>query len=194
MKDKIYLDFDRTLFDTDTFIIDLFKVLNKKIDLSLFQKYYEEEKNKGFNPYHILKIIETKEKINTKDLIKDLDVFMNNLDKYIYPDTIPFLKKIKKKYEINLFTYGDSSFQKMKVTHTKINDYIDNYMDTLSSKGENKKIDYASSIFIDDNPMVVDSIIGAKKVIRIRRKHAKYSDLNTKRKVIEVDSLEKVTI
>ena len=196
MKDKIYLDFDRTLFNTDAFFTDLKKIIGSRISQSLFQKYYDKTIIKGFNPYNILEEIKKDTSINISETKKELDKFMNDLNRYVFEDTIPFLEKIKKNYEINLFTYGDLSFQKMKVMHTNIYPFISHFMDTLDNKSENKNINYLESIFIDDNPMVIDDLYQKhpKQLIRIRRKNVKYSDIDTKCKVLEVDSLKIINL
>ena len=54
----IYIDFDRTLFDTDAFLKDLEKLLEKdNISLQLFNEYKVKQHN-GFNPYEIVKNIQ----------------------------------------------------------------------------------------------------------------------------------------
>ena len=74
--------------------------------------------------------------------------------------------------------------------------YFDDFIDTLDDKGNNKNIDYSKSIFIDDNPLVIDDLYSKnpKKIIRIRRDKAKYSNIDTVNKVMEVDCLDKLEI
>lgn len=193
MKRKIYLDFDRTLFDTDAFIKDMNKVLEKDIDLLLFEEYKRRDEKKGFNPYRIIKMMN----IDNKDEIyQNLDNLMNNVSKYLYPDTIPFLEKMQKEYDLYIFTYGDKDFQKRKVINTHIDKYINSFIDILDKKSNSLEINYQESIFIDDNPFVIDDILLKKPymAIRMRRNKAKYSLINMKNKVMEVKSFEEINI
>ena len=56
---KIYVDFDRTLFDCDKFLEDFYEIITKyKIPIDLFKKCQNQSKRHGFNPYLILNDVE----------------------------------------------------------------------------------------------------------------------------------------
>ena len=94
---KIYLDLDRTLFNTDLFLEDLYHLLKDDIDLNEFQKIQHDEKEDGFNPYKILKRMHA-----PLETLKKIDNFMKEVAKYVYRDVFPFIKDLHQKV-IGLF-------------------------------------------------------------------------------------------
>lgn len=186
---KVYIDLDRTLFDTDRFLNDLYKMLNDKIDLDLFNKYQEDNKKGGFNPYKILKLMNVR-----KDIIASLDEFMNNIKKYVYSDVSFFFNMLHSKgYTIILLTKGDKRFQKMKLKKSEL--LFDEKIFTLEFKGD-LNLDYQNSLFIDDNPYELDDIYlnNPKRIIRIKRENAKYNNILTKNKIEEVNNLKEINL
>ena len=184
---NIYIDFDRTLFDTDKFLIDLYNIIvNSKIDLYEFKKTKLKEKKKGFNPYNVLE----KMQVNS-DIYQKIDELISNCDNYLYSDSEEFLKKLKEKnYNIILLTKGNSDFQIRKVKSTRVYSYFDDVIVTLKKKG-NLNLDYQNSIFIDDNPSEIESILkrNPKRMIRIMRENAKYNEVKIKDNVLEIHNL-----
>ena len=184
---NIYIDFDRTLFNTDKFLIDLYNVIiNSKIDLYEFKKNKLKEKKNGFNPYNVL------EKIHVNsDIYQKIDELISNCDNYLYSDSEEFLKRLKEKnYNIILLTKGNSDFQIRKVKSTRVYSYFDDVIVTLKKKGK-LNLDYQNSIFIDDNPSEIESIMkrNPKRMIRIMRENAKYNDVVIKESVDVIHNL-----
>ena len=184
---NIYIDFDRTLFDTDKFLIDLYNIIvNSKIDLYEFKKIKLKEKKNGFNPYNVLE----KMQVNS-DIYQKIDELISNCDNYLYSDSEEFLKKLKEKnYNIILLTKGNSDFQIRKVKSTRVYSYFDDVIVTLKKKGK-LNLDYQNSIFIDDNPSEIESIMkrNPKRMIRIMRENAKYNDVVIKESVDVIHNL-----
>ena len=101
----IYIDFDRTMFDTDHFIKDLYALMEKrKVNLTIFERIREEQKEQGFNWYNILLEVE-KECPFDKEIFSEIEEFIKNDLIYLYPDTREFLDYLrKKKYHLCMFT------------------------------------------------------------------------------------------
>ena len=113
--------------------------------------------------------------LELKKLVKKQNL---NLKNYLYPDVIPFLEKYQDKNLI-LLTHGDYDYQLFKIRESKIVKYFKEIKITDNYKGL-LKLDYQNSIFIDDNPKEIESLlknpIKPLKIIRIKR--GKYKNLD----------------
>lgn len=188
---KIYLDLDRTLFNTDLFLEDLYHLLKDDIDLNEFQKIQHDEKEDGFNPYKILKRMHA-----PLETLNKVDNFMKEVAKYVYRDVFPFIKDLHQKgYWVILLTKGDKRFQKMKIKYCHLKDCFDEEIFTLNYKGT-LPLNYSNSIFIDDNPYELDDIYlnHPKRIIRIKRENAKYNEIITKYSIEEITNFEELVI
>jgi FMN phosphatase YigB (HAD superfamily) len=193
---KIYVDFDRTLFDCDRFLGDLYALVNKyNVTKEMFKESQNQCKKEGFNPYIILDLVKGKYSFDEK-LYEEIDNLMNKTSDYLYPDTISFLEYLKSlKYQVVILTKGNLDYQKTKILNANIDKYYDELMVTMKHKGE-LEIDYGKSIFIDDNPIEILSIMKKKpnKIIRIQRDSSLYSNTTIDKEVISVKSLKDIEI
>ena len=191
---KIYIDFDRTLFNTDSFLKDFNNILEENdVDKWIFLKYKQELSEKGFNPFDILKKVEKESPFN-KDVYNQIDKFLKNSSNYVYNDALSFLEN-NKDYYITLLTKGDENFQLLKINNTDIAKYFNDIIVTLKDKGD-LNINYQEGIFIDDNPNELASIMkrNPKRAIRIKRESAEYSDINITGNLEVVGSLDEIRI
>ena len=185
--DKIYIDFDGTLFDTDRFYKDFLDVClkynldNEKVNLaktSLFPESYL------FNMDIIVDYL-----IKEYNLSLEFKSDVNNLfsAKYVFCDVIDCLEILKKNYELIILTYGQLVYQTRKIEGSNLKEYFKDNNITDKIKSTLSNVDYKNSIFIDNNPKEIKRFmeVGAKKVIRIRRDVDKYS-----KKDLEVEALE----
>ena len=156
---KVYVDFDRTLFDCDKFLGDLYNLINKyNITKEEFKECQNQCKKKGFNPYIILDLVKEKNDFDDR-LYDDVKRLMGNTKKYLYPDTVSFLEYLKKiNYDVIILTKGNIDYQKEKILNAKLDSLYNKLMVTMKHKGE-LKLDYENSIFIDDNPKEILSIL-----------------------------------
>lgn len=196
---NIYLDFDRTIYDTDALYRDMNDIIVKYgIDLELFEdvKKILFKEPVLFNYFKVVKYICMKNNISL-NVIYELENIIDNGNKYIYDDVIDFIKNIKDNgYIVNLLTYGDINFQIKKISPLEICDMIDNVFITGVYKYD-LEIDYTNSIFIDDNPRDLDGLYkkNAGKVIRISRENTKYSKTALNNSCIEnYNSLSEINI
>ena len=176
---KIYIDFDRTLFDCDRFEKD-FDCLLKEYNISKkdFVKY--QSQCKGFNPYNILKLMNKEKKIDKK-IYKAIDKLLIEASSYLFSDAIPFLEYLKSKgYPVIILSRGNYDFQTNKILSCNIDLYFDDIIVTLNHKGE-LNLDYANSIFIDDREEEINNILekNPMRIIFIQRNGNKKLNVET---------------
>jgi len=172
---KIYIDFDGTLFNNNKHyhkLINIFKKYNIK------KEYINNlTKNKYYKNLDILaKEIIIKNNLD-KSIIKEINtIYSNDL---IYKDTIQFLEKYNKNYELILLTLGTKQYQLKKINSTNISKYFKEIIITNKDKSK-LNIDYQNSIFIDNNPLELKKFynVKSKYLIRIKRNTDKYSKIN----------------
>lgn len=191
---RVYVDFDRTLFDCDKFLEDFYAIISKyNISKDLFKECQNQSRKHGFNPYTILNSIE-KKYLFDKSIYLDIDELISNTSKYLYSDAIPFLDYLKSnKYSIIILTKGNSDYQREKIFNAHIDKYYDKLIVTMKHKGL-LFLNYLQGVFIDDNPREIESLLKrrVKKIIRIRRTNSKYSNIDLDKKIITVRSLQEI--
>jgi hypothetical protein len=124
MKPVILLDFDRTLFDTDSFWADFSICLAEASGLKssvIFKDYenYVSDKDKlRFIDYDNLIL---RHSINHKFVLELMKKRMSNKH-YLFADVLPTLKLLElndKQIEVAILTFGQYKFQKMKISLCK---------------------------------------------------------------------------
>ena len=191
---KIYIDFDGTLFDTDRYMSDSIRTANEYgISDVMFNKVKKElfGEKKLFNLDRMIDYFIEKYNINV-DIKEKTDELLNN--DYLYSEVIDCLNiLVNSCYELYLLTYGDQEFQMKKINSSGINRYFKDIIITDRNKSE-LKLDYKDSIFIDNNPVVIEDLYNlSKNIIRIKRD----SDKHTKeechiRNIIECSDFNQV--
>ena len=176
---KIYVDFDRTIFDCNKFIEDFFELLqNYSISRDDFTKYQNQFKD--INPYIILDAM-SKEKDINKHVYGAIDQLIERSSDYLFCDTMPFLKYLKSRgYHVSILTRGDYDFQRSKIINSHIDSYYDDIIVTSNHKGE-LDLDYTNGIFIDDREEEIESIKlkNPKRIIAIKRSGDKIKNIET---------------
>lgn len=177
---KIYIDFDGTLFDTDKYMSDSVRLLNEYgIDNVIFSNVKKDlfgDKNL-FNLNVMIDFFIKKYNIDI-ELKNKIDNLLKN--SYLYSEVIDCLEQlINNGYELYLLTYGDDEFQKTKIKASNIEKYFKEVIITNKNKSE-LNLDYKNSIFIDNNPFVIENFYNsmAKNIIRIKRKSDRYAKVN----------------
>lgn len=178
---QTYIDFDGTLFDTDKYVDDFMNIFS---EYGITKVEFEEAKKILFHNDELFNIIKITnylmKKYNVSDELKEKILAL--LDKsYLYPEVLDCLDVlISSGYELNILTYGDKEFQKMKVQSTNLSKYLKEIIITDEDKSK-LNLDYKHSIFIDNSPIEVEKFYeaGAKKIIRIRRSIDKYSKIDS---------------
>lgn len=174
---KIYIDFDGTLFDTDKYTEDFMNIFNKYgIDKDLFDKCKKIvfDNDDLFNLDIIIDYFIKNYNIDS-NLKKEMEDLLNN--SYIYPDVINCLDFLSSSgYELYLLSYGDEKFQTKKIFKYDLVKYFNKIIITDKDKSK-LDLDYENGIFIDNNPIVIESLynINANNLIRIKRKSDRYT-------------------
>ena len=191
---KIYVDFDRTLFDCDKFLDDFYLLINRyNISKDLFRECQNQCRKDGFNPYNILNLVKEKYEFDD-ELLNEIGMLIKNSANYLYQDTISFLEYLKlRNYEIVILTKGNSDYQREKIFNAHLDSYYHKLIVTMKHKGS-LKLDFQNSIFIDDNPVEIQSIMknNPKMLIRMERNDSKYSNIPLDIYVKEVKSLREI--
>lgn len=197
MKPIVLLDFDRTLFDTDSFWTDFSICLAEASGLKssvIFKEYenYVSEKGKfRFIDYDNLIL---RYNINHKLVLKLMNKRMSN-KQYLFADALLALKLLdneKKRIEIAILTFGQYKFQRMKISFCKELNYITSYVTLLP---KNEFIQYYLS---KRTGYLVDDKIGQNlpegwTEVHINRKIALDSLNRINDKLIEISNLEQIS-
>ncbi len=137
----VLLDFDRTIFDTDTFIDYCFKKLPSLKD-------------------HIGEELELAALANSHILNGNLRFEPGELRQFLYPDVMAFLEK-RNPQDLAILTWGNEDLQRSKVESTGIVDRFSRVVYTSELKGHaiKKLLPLPQPIvFVDDDGMQLDSV------------------------------------
>ena len=164
MKQKIFIDFDGTVFNTFAFKKDLFAIYKKAgyKEEEIEKTYWDECLDYKYSIEGNLKRLANIRKYDEGKIDPEVERVYAKVPSYLYKDTVPFLKKINhSKYEVNLLSLGDIGFQRLKVDHSGLEKYFDNIYIT-----DKQKWDYLADflptesffVFIDDRADTVENI------------------------------------
>ena len=184
---KIYIDFDGTIYNSNKLnqrFINIFKEYN--INENYINKLIDSIKN-----YNII----SKKLINEFNLNKEIISKIDNIysDELVFKDTISFLKKYYKKYDLILLTFSnDLTYQQKKINSSKLNKYFKNIIISNKNKSKLNNVDYINGIFIDNNPLELKKFYHSKatKLIRIKRDTDKYSKIDLNINIPEFKNFE----
>ncbi|MBR4110456.1 MAG: HAD family hydrolase [Clostridia bacterium] len=175
---NFYLDFDYTLFNTYEFRNELYKILeSNNCNRDALKLTIEEGNHKLINIREKFKELSKRKNIPIENFIKPLEELYNNCEKYIYDDSIEFLKYLKQQnHKLYILTWGEKEYQKEKVKASKLEKYVDEVIYTEKLK-YNLEIQYKEGIFIDDSVRDLKGLHAkkAKNVFRIKRVNGKNS-------------------
>ncbi len=203
---NIFIDFDHTLYNTPLLtkdMLDALAIYISKVSNENFEPVLETLKNKfkrgNNNIYDIYELIKYFSKIfnyDYKEATNIVNNVINNGTQYLFEDSIPFLKGLKKKnHKVYILSYNENEvyFQAVKIAGSGLLKYVDGVFPTTTLKGE-IPLDFSKCIFIDDKPKDLISIYNNHpfKVFRIRRKNDTYSEIETNLPIPEFTSLEEL--
>ena len=203
---NIFIDFDHTLYNTPLLtkdMLDALAIYISKVSNENFEPVLETLKNKfkrgNNNIYDIYELIKYFSKIfnyDYKEATNIVNNVINNGTQYLFEDSIPFLKGLKKKnHKVYILSYNENEvyFQAVKIAGSGLLKYVDGVFPTTTLKGE-IPLDFSKCIFIDDKPKDLISIYNNHpfKVFRIRRKNDTYSEIETNLPIPEFTNLEEL--
>ena len=203
---NIFIDFDHTLYNTKLLTKDMLNALAiyiSKVSNENFESVLETLKNKFkrgnnniYDIYELIKYFSTIFNYDYKEATNIVNNVINNGTQYLFEDSIPFLKGLKKKnHKVYILSYNENEvyFQAVKIAGSGLLKYVDGVFPTTTLKGE-IPLDFSKCIFIDDKPKDLISIYNNHpfKVFRIRRKNDTYSEIETNLPIPEFTSLEEL--
>lgn len=178
-----YIDFDNTLYETGKLTKDVLAGFATiiSVDQNLDTEVVLNDIKTSFNSttdnfMTLCKRLSTMYEVEFNLLYNKLmDIMVNNGKKYVFPDGIRFLKKLKKAGEpICILTYvanhKNLSQQALKLTGSGIFEFIDEVYNTTRYKFD-LNLDFENSVFIDDSPRDLEGFYnkGARNIIRIKK-------------------------
>lgn len=194
----IFIDFDDVLFNTKLFKRKLIKVFlaNGISRKDFFESYYDypfktKKGLKKYDPWQQIKALKEKYNLEEKKIIKDLENLLRNSKEFLFFDSKYFLKKFDKDFLI-LLSYGDNKFQEEKVKGSGLAKYF--FKIIINDKDKAKLIkrflvshppaDGAGKkdpiFLLEDFPIHIDAVkkrLPYIKIIRIKRRDGRYSNL-----------------
>lgn len=129
MKTKLFIDFDGTIFNTQSFRDKMFEIFTMAgFDEEEIKNTYAAESLDYL--YSASGQLERLEKIHEYDIEKAklrMDKLIKSSKDFMFPDFDDFIKTVDRdKFEIDLITLGEEAFQKAKVEASAIVKYFDN--------------------------------------------------------------------
>ena len=130
-----YIDFDSTLYNTQSLTNDMLETMALHIDKSNKDNILKELKSL-FNREHIYNIFdlcdyfEKKYSLETNYLLTPVKEIISNGFKYVYDDVILFLKQLKEKgNKVQMLTSSianeNMEFHELKINGSRISNYFD---------------------------------------------------------------------
>jgi FMN phosphatase YigB (HAD superfamily) len=178
-----YIDFDNTLYETGKLTKDVLAGLASTIaaENGLNKSSVLEDIKASFNStidnfFTLAKKLSLRYHIKYKLLYTTItNLIISNGHKYVFPDALEFLKKLKDANEdVCILTYvansQNISQQALKLTGSGILAYVSEVYTSTRYKYE-LELDYENNVFIDDSPRDLEGLYksGARKLIRIKK-------------------------
>ncbi len=164
-----FLDFDHTLFNTDEFFhVDVRNsFLRLGIDATGWEQSYAAVWPTGYTlEKHVEEIArQSGNPLPLAEMKRILQESFSDLRRYLFPDVLPFLKKVKKAGgRLHLMSFGDDGWQRYKVFASDLGGYLDGMLFTTIQGGKSGLVlerakEAAQEVsVIDNNPTDLDLI------------------------------------
>lgn len=199
-----FIDFDHTLYNTNLTTEALLSSLadfiskNSKENYSSILECLKAKFKRGqiYDIYALASYSSKKYSVKESEAVSIINQTLINGKKYLFEDSIPFLKYLKSKgNKIYICSYNENKiyYQALKITGSGLLNYVDGIFPTIIQKSR-LPVDFKHSIFIDDKPKDLIYIYNKKpyKIYRIRRPGDTYSGLETNLPIPEFSSLEEL--
>lgn len=136
-REKLFIDFDGTLFDTFLFKASFFRILEKAgfSQEDIVSTYQAEGLDYKYSPKGQFERLKKVKKFNEGLALARLEDLYKKSQSFLFEDSVNFLKEIdREKNELILLTLGDIEFQRRKVSESKIEDLFDRCLYTVEQK------------------------------------------------------------
>jgi FMN phosphatase YigB (HAD superfamily) len=191
---KLIFDFDYTLFKAGNFRQSLSDVFERfGVDKELFFETYEQIERQGWT-YQFCRQLKLIRRVNpavdAQALSREAEKTIDKAERFLYPDVLPALERLKKRFSLILLSYGEDKLQREKVKKSKISCYFRKVFITQDinkiSELEKFLAPKEMAILVDDNSQF---LLKAKEVfpclitVRINRGEGRYSCEPDNRKI-----------
>lgn len=196
----VLFDIDRTLFDTDKYLAEMDQVLMLKIG-ARHEEFNDAVKEYYKNIDSVIRFVPNDYLTHLSDTFavpqKSLeDIFWDKQRylKYRYPDVVPTLDTISRKYSVGIFSEGDEEFQLFKYRTLSITLFInENQIYIVPDKNDEDFLRTVpdDAIIIDDslkNIEVLNQYENFKPIWINREDEAVHEEIPT---IFELDQVEK---
>lgn len=129
MKTKLFIDFDKTIFDTKQVKERLNRIFGQLgfTQDEISQTYLAESLDGKFSPEGQAERLYKIRPYNIEVAEMKIKSLIFDSEKLLYPDTLWFLNNInREKYEVDILSFGDVDFQNRKIKHAGIVEKFDN--------------------------------------------------------------------
>lgn len=158
MKTKLFIDFDKTLFDTSKLKEQLVRIFSQFgfSQEEINQSYLASYLGGKYSPEGQTQLLNNIRAFNLEVAGLKIKSMLFDSSKLLYPDSVEFLDNInREKYEVDLLSYGDMEFNNRKVKHAGIADKFDNiYITNIE-----KQIYLKDFVKKEENFIVIDDKI-----------------------------------
>lgn len=169
MKTKIFIDFDGTIFDTDSFRILTWNAFAKAgFSYARIEKTYAAAcSDYKYSPQKQLELLARQEQGDKTTALYLVSQLYLHAPKMIFADAISFLGGVDRAmFQVNLLSMGDQDFQRAKIESSLVSNFFDNVYITDEQKWTylDRLVDVPDQfIFIDDRSDTVHNM--ARKFI-----------------------------
>lgn len=189
---RIFIDFDDVIFNTKKFKDDFEKIfVVHGISEDIFREHYydptDNRKIKIFDATLHVKRIRNATGIDTSGILAEVDEFLKDTSKYVFPDAIRFIENVGRK-NVCVVSFGGIDFLKRKIDGSGIPKYINNIkvIDYEKSRAiaefiENEKISINEKLFFLDDR--IEQICDIKETfpevvtIFVKRPEGRYQEM-----------------
>ena len=165
---KIILDFDDTIFNTYRLMREFLEIVKKYnfTEEEFFGAYQECKKKVGdFDPKTVIKLLNEIRLFDKTKVEKEVNLMLDDLRDFIYPDFFDFINNFNKK-DLILLSFGTTGTQKIKIDNSKVREFFEDVIITSRNKTDKteeikpifKKYKKEKIFFIDDKAIQVDNI------------------------------------
>lgn len=202
---KVFIDFDDSLFNTKKFRGELLRIFlgNGVSKKHFFETYYDYPRKtskglKKYDPFRQIRMLKKKIDIDNAKIKKDLELFIRDTKKFVFPDAKNFLAGFKKS-NLFLVSYGYTEFQYKKIRNCGL---FSRFFKVAIADGKKTKIigcfvkKKEIFLFIDDrieNINFIKKDFPASVTFLLKRREGRYNDKRTKYVDYEVKSLREVS-
>lgn len=163
----IFIDYDRTIFDTDQFIDDMKKWLNSLgIDKSLFDKTYRSAHIAGiYIPKVQFVMLSHEAGISYRDICDLYENLLANSAKYVFPDVPGALEELSGCYELDIISYGEKEHQMGKIKNLNLEHFFEKVIIT----NDRYKLSIFNKIFRQGRIILVDDRVDVLSAVKSAR-------------------------